>query len=479
MKKQHFLIGITLICVLFVVVNFYSRKMHSSKIFSEDIASESDRTREEIKPGGNLEKHYIPEGNPFDMQSQEYDNDNFKFSKSSQPTKTLTTTTATSTTTKLITSTTAITKQLNNVKEILPLKSKKENLKKKPNVSKSNNTLLEIKMNHLKNNNTATVTARVNKSNRSSSAVKGNLSKQLSSNIAKVINTTLLTPKVNTVSGVRIYSWNGSWSLSSMCEGLQVKDFQEATLNTMSGQTPIFVYSETQDKYVSHDIIRTGWWEHHLAVPMVTMMQQDPSLTFLDIGANIGAFTLEIAKMGRKTISVEPLRDNIQRLCCSVHKGKLESMITIVANAISNKHLQVTLGKDLDNVGGTFVNKDNPAKVAQIVMNGEYSTPVNTILLDDLLGLPEKPKRVLIKMDVEGYEQYVLEGGTYFFKQVFVKAVFMEWTYSNNPSIRDSIIKFMVNRDFLPYSLSMHESILESPYDAWPGNIVWINQIKK
>ncbi|XP_062592226.1 uncharacterized protein LOC134253665 [Saccostrea cucullata] len=448
MKKQHFLIGITLICVLFVVVSFYSRRIHSSNTISEDIPL--DRTREELKPAEKEQKHYIPEGNPFDLHSQKNDNDNVKLSQSSQPAKILTTT-ATSPTTKLMTTTAAITKQLNEMKQMLSSRKDKTSVLKS-----NNNTLLATKINQV---------------------VKENSSKF--SNLAKVKNTTLLTPKVGTVNGVRIYSWNGSWSLSTMCEGLKVKDFQEATLNTMSGQTPIFVYSETQDKYVSHDIIRTGWWEHHLAVPMVTMMQKDPSLTFLDIGANIGAFTLEIAKMGRKTISVEPLRDNIQRLCCSVYKGKLGNLITIVANAISNKHLQVTLGKDLDNVGGTFVNKDNPVKVAQIVMNGEYSTPVNTILLDDLLGLPEKPKRVLIKMDVEGYEQYVLEGGTYFFQQVFVKAIFMEWTYSNNPSIRDSIIRFMVKRNFLPYSLSMHESILESPYDAWPGNIVWINQNKE
>ena len=446
MKKQHFVILIVLICALFAAVHVYNSRRSVSEYSVIELSHEKAQ-----ESGKRNQRHYIQEGNPFDLGSE---NVNMK----TTTTTTTTTTTMTTTMTNFKPSTKLFEDNMSS-----NLKTKNDAVGPKTDqIKKLETTLDKIK-------------------NLSLPVLKANLSKQLDFFRPKSTNpqTTKLSKQKSILSDVRIYNWNGSWSLSSICDGVKMEDFLEAKLNTMSGQTPIFVYPETKDKYVSHDIIHSGRWEHHLAVPMVSMLQTDPSLTFIDIGANIGAFTLEIAKLGRKTISVEPLVDNVQRLCCSVHKGKLGHLVTIVANAISNQHMQVTLGKDKDNVGGTFVNKNNPVKKAQIVMTGEYSNPVNTILLDDILGLPEKPQRVVIKMDVEGYEKFVLEGGTYFFQQVFVKAVFMEWTYSNNASIRDSIIKFMVDRDFLPYPLSMHDSILETPYNNWPGNIVWINQSKR
>lgn len=459
MKKQHFILAVALICMLLGVVHFYMRGKNVSKYSALNL--DHGRSQERVEDHVEAEeRRYIQEGNPFDLGAAKIE---------IQPTTVRQTTTTTPTTKK--TTVQPRPKETNKSidKEENPANQKTGNSKSSeitlPNtdqIKKLETTLEKIK-------------------GLSLPVLKANLSKQLEE--SKLKEKSAATSKHNEqkplMSDVRIYNWNGSWSLSPMCKGVKVNDFQEATLNTLSGQTPIFVYSETQDKYVSHDIIQTGRWEHHLAVPMVQLLQEDPSLTFLDIGANIGAFTLEMAKLGRKTIAVEPLIDNIKRLCCSVHKGKLGDLVTIVANAISSRHMQVTLGKDLDNVGGTFVNQDNPVKKAQIVMNGEYANPVNTILLDDILGLPDKPSRVVIKMDVEGYEHFVLEGGTYFFKQVFVKAVFMEWTYSNNPSIRDSIIKFMVNRNFLPHALSTQDSLLESSYDSWPGNIVWINKSEK
>lgn len=458
MKKQHFILAVAFICMLLGIVHFYMRGRSVSKYSALNL----DHGRSREKAEGHVEAEemrYIQVGNPFDLGAAKFE------VLSTTARKTTTTTPMTKKTTvqsrpeETNNSVDKVEKQANQKAE--NLKSSDITLTNTDQIKKLETTLEKIK-------------------NLSLPVLKANLSKQLEESKIKEKSaaTTKHTEQKSLMSDVRIYNWNGSWSLSPMCEEVKVKDFQEATLNTLSGQTPIFVYSETQDKYVSHDIIRTGRWEHHLAVPMVKLLQEDPSLTFLDIGANIGAFTLEMAKLGRKTISVEPLIDNIKRLCCSVHKGKLGDLVTIIANAISSRHMQVTLGKDLNNVGGTFVNQENPVKKAQIVMNGEYANPVNTILLDDILGLPEKPSRVVIKMDVEGYEHFVLEGGTYFFKQVFVKAVFMEWTYSNNPSIRDSIIKFMVNRDFLPHALSMQDSLLESSYDRWPGNIVWINKSK-
>ena len=100
-------------------------------------------------------------------------------------------------------------------------------------------------------------------------------------------------------------------------------------------------------------------------------------------------------------------------MCKSFEEGKLVQNTTIVFNAISDKIQNVSLAKDLNNMGGTFVLQDkNNNKVKGITVNGQYSDLIMTANLDHLLELPGfDGKDMIVKMDVEGYELKVLKSG--------------------------------------------------------------------
>lgn len=65
------------------------------------------------------------------------------------------------------------------------------------------------------------------------------------------------------------------------------------------------------DKFVSGGIIKTGCWEKHIVVDAMRSVDNYPSAVFLDIGANIGMYTVMVAQMKRRVVAVDPIRDNL------------------------------------------------------------------------------------------------------------------------------------------------------------------------
>ncbi|XP_033748632.1 uncharacterized protein LOC117333446 [Pecten maximus] len=288
-----------------------------------------------------------------------------------------------------------------------------------------------------------------------------------------------LTPTKSQNQKQSVYSWNGlTWKENkTVCANLP--KFRKGTLRTSSGDTPIFVHEPGVDKYISHHILVSGTWEREVAVAVVAFLQADKNLQFVDIGANIGVISLEVAKLGRRVVSVEPLIDNIQRLCSSVDAGHFSNDVTMVFNAISDTHEQVSLGRDQDNVGGTFVLNNNPNKRngSDVKLIGQYRELVQTILLNDLLSLlsSDPLTKVVIKLDVEGYEDHVLNGADEFFRQVDVQTVVMEWTYSKVPGTAETIQSFMSRHSMYPYDFN-HWPLELTPRAIWPPNVAWIKQ---
>ena len=53
---------------------------------------------------------------------------------------------------------------------------------------------------------------------------------------------------------------------------------------------------------MSHDLLYTGRWEPHVVSDYQDVLRRDSSLGVIDIGANIGVFTLLAAAMNHKVI---------------------------------------------------------------------------------------------------------------------------------------------------------------------------------
>ncbi|CAG2204191.1 unnamed protein product [Mytilus edulis] len=206
--------------------------------------------------------------------------------------------------------------------------------------------------------------------------------------------------KYNFKTGVHVFrhdltKWNAD---DNICDNLP-PNLKKATLHTAHDDTPIHVHNPSEDIHVSGSLVRSRTWEPHLLNLMAGHLRKDLELQFIDLGANLGVFSLAMAKFGRQVIAVEPPFNKFTSILCINKGGK-------------------THGIDRRNVGGTYiVNNKNMNKVKGSSVGGQYKDIVMTAKLDDILKITGFDfKKVIIKINVEGYEHFVLNGDQFFFR---------------------------------------------------------------
>jgi FkbM family methyltransferase len=125
----------------------------------------------------------------------------------------------------------------------------------------------------------------------------------------------------------------------------------------------------------------------------------EPGTVVIDVGANIGFFTVRLARrvgdLG-KVIAFEPESCNFLRLRAAVARAGLTKRVELVQAAVAEATGQVTL----------VLNPDNPADHRL----GEGGVPVIARCLDDELSRRGWPPVSLVKIDVQGAESRVLAG---------------------------------------------------------------------
>ena len=216
---------------------------------------------------------------------------------------------------------------------------------------------------------------------------------------------------------------------------------------------------------------------------MHELKKQNDTLV-IDIGAQIGQFTLFAAKLGHHVICVEPFIDNVVRLHKAIGKESLQDRVTLVQNAIFNKRNQIKmLSRNPTNIGGQSL---VPHKDLVFKWDSSNKYLVETILFDDLVDLIPKRddgseyEKAVLKIDIEGFEQYAFQRASHIFDKLNFVAIFMEWGNLREPRLdRDGLVlslkSFFVSRNYRPMSLDDYDEPIDIRFhDKWPMDIVWI-----
>ncbi len=121
---------------------------------------------------------------------------------------------------------------------------------------------------------------------------------------------------------------------------------------------------------------------------------------FIDIGANIGSYSvLAAGVLGVRTLSVEPVPSTFESLLDNIHLNRLHARVEALNIGLSDKPGELVFSSSQDTTNHILSNNEqNPGDAIRL--------PVST--LNRVAGdyLP-----VLIKLDVEGFEYPVLQGG--------------------------------------------------------------------
>ena len=155
------------------------------------------------------------------------------------------------------------------------------------------------------------------------------------------------------------------------------------------------VYEDTVDRFVSASIIRHGVWEGGLVTEMVRVMRAHPGSVLLDVGSNVGFYTLAAAAAGFRVHAFEPVPQNAMRLEASLLKNRMHN-VSLYTAALANTTGTVRMARSRDNQGGVAHRK-------QVGYKDEPSSLMLPALrLDDILAPEAVP--LYLKIDIEGGE---------------------------------------------------------------------------
>lgn len=173
---------------------------------------------------------------------------------------------------------------------------------------------------------------------------------------------------------------------------------------------------DVRDPSISKPILALGEYEPAFTQVFLALVRKHSH--FLDVGANIGFFTLLAAKhmTDGRVWSIEPDPDNVRLLGANVALNGFQNRVNILHAAASDADGEVyfsTLGFNA-NIGARFTAKDEETLLARTLAGAPGPTRVRSITIDSLL----REQRVdLVKVDVEGHEPSVFAGMQHILKE--------------------------------------------------------------
>ena len=143
-----------------------------------------------------------------------------------------------------------------------------------------------------------------------------------------------------------------------------------------------------------------------------------PGDLFLDIGANIGSYSVYAAECGAQVIAVEPVPHNAARVRENLDLNGYPGQV--VQKAVSDRPGSVRITNDEDSYN-------------HLVAEGGIEVTATT--LDELLG----DRCAVAKIDVEGAEELVLAGAKRALGEHRIKLLQLEWVVSDRMGINDRV----------------------------------------
>ena len=182
----------------------------------------------------------------------------------------------------------------------------------------------------------------------------------------------------------------------------------------------------------------------------IDSFQEKENLIFWDIGANIGLYSIYNSLKHPKstTIAFEPSSSNLRILTRNISINNLEKNIKVVSIPLTNKENifqemnegQFVEGGALNSFGEKF---DFEGKEFKPTMKYNLlGTTINYFLENSILDIPD-----YIKIDVDGIEHLILEGGDKFLNDKKVKSLSIEIN-ENFKEQYDKVLNLMNKYEF-------------------------------
>jgi FkbM family methyltransferase len=279
----------------------------------------------------------------------------------------------------------------------------------------------------------------------------------------------LLTPRKTTV--VLNHHEQLLVNCSSVIQGLTAAQQQDEEDNYILTNTdtshPFRMNVHPKGYDVLSDIIRSDprhCWECEDLAMFEAALAKHTDPYFLDIGGNIGMYSLSMASAGYQTFTLEPFPANYHRICRTVLRNDgFQERVNLLNIAASDHHSTLEFRVASNNNMGSVTavgSSDGKSKEATI--------QAKAIPIDSLDVLP-RDRPVAIKMDVEGAECLALTGATDFFANAQIVIVLIELRSLKWKSCKaaSSIVQSLSAQGLTPYQPGPNGTLVPMDPAAW------------
>jgi FkbM family methyltransferase len=223
---------------------------------------------------------------------------------------------------------------------------------------------------------------------------------------------------------------------------------------------------------ISQHLRHRGTWEPHLVAISRMFVHGIAEPLILDIGANLGAYAVPLAKALDSVKGVvyayEPQRIVYYQLCGNIFLNSLDNVFAFCA-AIGDADGAVSIPA-LDfartsNVGGFSLLDDIRSKTNDVILQNDQRSVETPLSRLDSLHLPKAP--CVIKIDVEGYDRKVLAGGMQLLESGnFPPLLFEAWNVDWYKAEKDALFELLHRLGYEITSIFADDYVAQHPRNA-------------
>jgi FkbM family methyltransferase len=246
-----------------------------------------------------------------------------------------------------------------------------------------------------------------------------------------------------------------SWQLKSrlVSAPIEVSFVDDTKLLVSHGQT-----GATGNVYTGlHELSEMGFVLHFLR----------PGELFVDVGSNVGSYTILAGAAGASVIAFEPGAEAYDRLRANIAANNFQGRVVTRNEAVGASECEVLFTQGADTVNHVAVASESFS-----------TTRVSMTTLDAALDARDP---VVIKIDVEGFESSVIAGASATLAKPSLRAVIMETNGSGaRYSIGDAVLHdAMIKAGFVPCTYDpLTRALALANASSETGNTIFIRDLE-